>query len=63
MISIPEDAIIKIDSINDTLRSINATAVDELAHMLKLPDRLSIAEAIRLGGWKAGKLGGNKTGP
>jgi Fe-S-cluster containining protein len=62
MISIPEDAIIKLDSINDTLRGINATAVDKLAHMLKLPDRLSIAEAVRLGGQKAMKPGDNKAG-
>jgi len=34
--------------INDTLRGINAVTVDELAYILKLPDRLSIAEAIQL---------------
>jgi len=56
MTSIPEDAIIDLDSINDTLRGINATAVDELAHILKLPDRLSIAEAVRLGNWEAWRL-------
>jgi Fe-S-cluster containining protein len=46
--AIPDDAIIDLDRINDMLRSINAAAVDELAHILRLPDRLSIAEAIQL---------------
>ncbi len=53
MSSIPDDAIIDLGSINDTLRGINAAAVGELAHILKLPDRLSIAEAVRLGSDKA----------
>jgi Fe-S-cluster containining protein len=44
--AIPGDAVIDLDSINDTLRSVNAATVDELVHILKLPDRLSIAEAI-----------------
>jgi Fe-S-cluster containining protein len=48
MAAIPDDAIIDLDRINDTLRGINAAAVDELTHILKLPDRLSIARAILL---------------
>ena len=48
MTAIPDDAIIDLDRINDTLRGINAAAVDGLAHILKLPDRLTIAEAILL---------------
>ncbi|MGD2187439.1 MAG: YkgJ family cysteine cluster protein [Desulfobacterales bacterium] len=46
--SIPEDAIIDLDRINAALRVINAAAVDKLWPMLKLPDRLSIAEAMLL---------------
>jgi Fe-S-cluster containining protein len=45
---IPDDAIIDLDSINHTLSAINASVVGELAHVLQLPDRLSIAEAIQL---------------
>ena len=48
MAAIPDDAIIDLDDINDTFRGINAVTVDELAYILKLPDRLSIAEAIQL---------------
>ncbi len=60
MSSIPDDAIIDLGSINDTLRGINAAAVDELAHILKLSDRLSIAEAVRLGSWEAIRPGCQK---
>jgi Fe-S-cluster containining protein len=47
--SIPADAVIDIEKINSTLRSINASAVAEPFHRLKSPDRLSISEAILLG--------------
>jgi hypothetical protein len=60
MSSIPDDAIIDLGSINDTLRGINAAAVGELAHILKLSDRLSIAEAVRLGSWEAIRPGCQK---
>ena len=46
MSSIPDDAIIDLDNINRTLRTMNASVVGELAHVLQLPERLSIAEAI-----------------
>jgi Fe-S-cluster containining protein len=46
LFSIPEDARIDLDNINRTLRAMNASVVDELAHVLNLPGRLSIAEAI-----------------
>ena len=48
MSSIPDDAVIDLDHINGALRTINASAVSELAHVLRLPDRLSIAEALLL---------------
>ncbi len=48
MASIPADAVIDLAGINDTLRGINAAAVNQLAHIPELPDRLSIAEAILL---------------
>ena len=62
MNAIPDDAIIDLDRINNMLRKINAAAVGELTPILKLPERLSIAEAVRLGGQKAWKPGGNNTG-
>jgi Fe-S-cluster containining protein len=43
---IPDDAIIDLDNINRTLRTVNASVVGELAHVLQLPERLSVAEAI-----------------
>jgi len=46
MSPIPEDASIDLDNINRTLRAMNASVVDELAHVLNLPGRLSIARAI-----------------
>ena len=46
MSSVPDDAIIDLNNINRTLRAINASVVGELAHVLYLPERLSIAEAI-----------------
>lgn len=46
MSSIPDDAVIELDTINGTLRTMNAAVVSELAHLLQLPERLSIAEAI-----------------
>ena len=46
MSSIPDDAVIDLDTINGTLRTMNAAVVTELAHLLQLPERLSIAEAI-----------------
>ena len=46
MSSIPEDARIDLDNINRTLRAMNASVVGELAHVLHLPGRLSIAGAI-----------------
>jgi Fe-S-cluster containining protein len=48
MSPIPDDAVIDLDPINAALRTINASAVIEIAHVLKLPDRLSIAEALLL---------------
>jgi Fe-S-cluster containining protein len=45
---IPNDAVIDLDPVNAALRTINASAVIEIAHVLKLPDRLSIAEALLL---------------
>jgi Fe-S-cluster containining protein len=44
--SIPADAVIDLDTINGTLRTMNAIYVAELAHVRQLPERLSIAEAI-----------------
>jgi len=46
MPSIPNDAVIDLDFINRTLRTLNESTVGELAHVLQLPGRLSIAEAI-----------------
>ena len=60
MADIPEDAVIDLSLINDMLRNINAAAVNELALLKKLPHRLTIAEAVMLGGQKAGEPGGNK---
>ena len=48
MSSIPDDAVIDLDHINGALRTINASAVSEMAHVLRLHDRLSIAEALLL---------------
>ena len=48
MSPIPDDAVIDLESINGALRTINASAVSEMAHVLQLPDRLSIAEALLL---------------
>ena len=48
MPSIPNDAVIDLDNINRTLRTLNESIVGELAHVLQLPERLSIAEAILL---------------
>ncbi|MEJ2222307.1 MAG: hypothetical protein P8X80_16055 [Desulfobacterales bacterium] len=48
MSSIPDDAVIDLDRINAALRTINASAVSEVAHDLQLQDRLSIAEALLL---------------
>jgi len=48
MSSIPDDAVIDLDHINSAFRTINASAVSKLGHVLQLPDRLSIAEAILL---------------
>ena len=44
--SIPDDAIIDLGNINQTLRALNASVVDELIHIQQLPERLSIAEAV-----------------
>lgn len=46
MPSIPDDAVIDLDAINSTLRTLNATVAGKLAPVLNLPERLSIAEAI-----------------
>jgi Fe-S-cluster containining protein len=46
MSSIPGDASIDLDNLNRKLRAMNASVVSELAHLLQLPERLSIAEAI-----------------
>ena len=43
---IPDDAIIDLDNINRALRAINSSIVGELAHVMQLPERLSIAEAV-----------------
>ena len=48
MSPVPDDAVIDLDPINAALRTINASAVNEMAHVLQLPDRLSIAEALLL---------------
>jgi len=45
---IPPDALIDLEKVNSTLRVINASAVAEPVQRLKLPDRLSISEAILL---------------
>ena len=62
MAAIPDDAVVDLSPINDMLRSINAAAVNELAPKMKMADRLSITEAVRLGGQKAGKHRDDKTG-
>ena len=46
--AIPDDAVVDLDQINGALRTINASAVSEMASVLQLPDRLSIAEAVLL---------------
>ena len=46
--SIPGDAVIDLDKINLTLRAINTSVMDKTAHVLQLPDRLTISEAIQL---------------
>ena len=46
MSSIPDDAVIDLDRINGALRTLNASAVSEMGHVLQLQDRLSIAEAL-----------------
>ena len=48
MSSIPDDAVIDLDHFNGALRIINSSAVSEMAQTLKLPDRLSIADALLL---------------
>ncbi len=48
MPSIPADAVVDLDQINGALRAINASAVNEVASVLQLPERLSIAEAVLL---------------
>ena len=48
--SIPADAVIDLEKINSALRVINASAGAEAFHRPQLPDRLSISEAILLGG-------------
>jgi len=48
MPSIPDDAVINLDPINSTLREINASTVRETASVLRLPGRLSIADAVLL---------------
>ena len=45
---IPEDAVIDLDQINGALRDINTSAVSQMADVLQLPDRLSIADALLL---------------
>ena len=46
--SIPEDAVIDLDKINRMLRAINTSVMDKSAHVMPLPDRLTISEAIQL---------------
>ena len=46
MSSIPDDAVVDLDKINGALRTINASAVNEMASVLQMPERLSIAEAV-----------------
>ena len=48
MSPIPDDAVIDLDQINVTLRAINTSAVNQMAGILQLPDRLSIADALLL---------------
>lgn len=48
MASIPDDAVIDLDRINGALRTINASAVSEMTHVLQLQDRLTIAESLLL---------------
>jgi Fe-S-cluster containining protein len=48
MSSIPDDAVIDLDHINGALRAINASAASEMADVLQLSDRFSIAEALLL---------------
>ena len=48
MSPIPDDAVIDLDHINGALRAINSSAVSEMLHILQLPDRLSIADALLL---------------
>jgi Fe-S-cluster containining protein len=45
--TIPDDAIINLDPINRTLAAVNAVLVSEVAPVRRLPERLSIAEAIQ----------------
>lgn len=45
---IPDDAVVDLDQINGVLRTINASAVNEMAAVMPLPDRLTIAEAVLL---------------
>jgi hypothetical protein len=51
MSPIPDDAVIDLDHINGALRTINSSAVSEMARALRLPDRLSIADALLLAGF------------
>ena len=48
MPSIPDDAVIALDHINGAIRTINASAVSEMAHGLQFHVRMSIAEALLL---------------
>ena len=45
---IPDDAVIELDQINGKLRDINTSAVNQMAGIRQLPDRLSIADALLL---------------
>lgn len=45
--TIPDDAIINLDPINRTLAAVNAVLVSDVAPVLRLPERLSIAAAIQ----------------
>ena len=62
MAVVPDDAVIDLNPINDLLRHINAEIVNELAPKMKLAQRLSIAEAVRLVCQKAGKPEGSEAG-
>jgi uncharacterized protein len=48
MPTIPEDAIIDLDTVNRMLREVNAAVVGKMADGLQMPARLSISEAVQL---------------